>query len=234
MIQVLHVTGQNLDVPVTLEHSFLQDLKCWLSNIDLINGSPITPPASTLFSTTDASKTWRGEVYQGQRTNWRWSALKGTQHINLLEPVSQDCLRMENTTVLAPVNRKGGTRTEKHRTRMSWKCTGQPSRVTPSHPSSFSLLNWAKCLATKHDICWTSLASTALVATPPESRDRSFSPSPEQQTTSDGPSKSPKVTFNVPPITRSRVSNLQGLYQAARRRYRDAPCKLSPLNTENV
>lgn len=57
MIQVLQVTGQNLEVPVTLEHSFLQDLKCWLSNIDLVNGSPITPPASTLFSTTDASKT---------------------------------------------------------------------------------------------------------------------------------------------------------------------------------
>ena len=51
----------------------LDELKWWLLNIDSGNGSPITPPASTLFITTDASKAGWGAVCQGHRTNGCWS-----------------------------------------------------------------------------------------------------------------------------------------------------------------
>ena len=95
-----------------------------MSNINSVNGSPIKPPAPTLFITTDASKTGWGAVCESQRTNGRWSDSERTQHINVLELKAAflalksflknqshkvECLRMDNTTAVAHVNNKGGT-----------------------------------------------------------------------------------------------------------------------------
>ena len=89
MIQALHLSNQNFDVTITLDHDSLEELHWWVSNINSVNGSPIRPPAptllSTLFITTDASKTGWGAVCESQRTNRRWSDSERTQHINVLE-----------------------------------------------------------------------------------------------------------------------------------------------------
>ena len=79
---------------------------------------------TTLFITTDASKTGWGAVCESQRTNGRWSVSERTQHINVLKLKAAFlalksflkkqfhkvvCLRMDNTTAVAHVNNKGGT-----------------------------------------------------------------------------------------------------------------------------
>ena len=61
MIQALHSSNQNFDVTITLDHDSLEELHWWVSNINSVNGSPIRPPAPTLFITTDASKTGRAQ-----------------------------------------------------------------------------------------------------------------------------------------------------------------------------
>ena len=124
MIQALHSGNQNFDVIITLDHDSLEELHWWVSNINSVNGSPIRPPAPTLFITTDASKTGWGAVYESQCTNRRWSDSERTQHINVLELKAAFlalksflknqshkvvCLRMDNTTAVAHVNNKGGT-----------------------------------------------------------------------------------------------------------------------------
>ena len=124
MIQALHSSNQNFDVTITLDHDSLEELHWWVSNINSVNGSPIRPPAPTLFITTDACKTGWGAVCESQRTNGRWSDSEGTQHINVLELKAAFLalkaflknqshkvvyLRMDKTTAVAHVNNKGGT-----------------------------------------------------------------------------------------------------------------------------
>ena len=118
IIQALHSSNQNFDVLIPLDHNSQEELRWWVSNINSVNGSPIRPPAPTLFITTEASKTGCGAVCESQRTNGRWSDSECTQHINVLElkaafPKSQShkvvCLRMDNTTAVARVNNKGDT-----------------------------------------------------------------------------------------------------------------------------
>ena len=125
LIHALHENDQNFDVTVLLDYNSLRELKWWMSNIDSVNGSPITPPLATLCITTDASKTGWGAVCQGQCTNRRWLDNERSQHINVLELKAAFlalksflknqshkvvCLRMDNTTAVAHVNNKGGTR----------------------------------------------------------------------------------------------------------------------------
>ena len=125
LIHALHTAEQNFDVVISLNHKALEELKWWLLNIDSVNDSLIRPPIPTLFVTTDASKTGWGAVFQGQRTNGRWSDDERLQHINILELKAAFlalksffknqshkivCLRMDNTTAIAHVNNKGGTR----------------------------------------------------------------------------------------------------------------------------
>ena len=71
MIQALHASNQNFDVLITLDHDCLEELQWWVSNIDYVNGSPIRPPAPTLFITTDVSKTGCDPVCKSQHTNGR-------------------------------------------------------------------------------------------------------------------------------------------------------------------
>ena len=125
LIHALHENDQNFDVTVLLDYNSLRELKWWMSNIDSVNSSPITPPLATLCITTDASKTGWGAVCQGQCTNGRWLDNERSQHINVLELKAAFlalksflknqshkvvCLRMDNTTAVAHVNNKGGTR----------------------------------------------------------------------------------------------------------------------------
>lgn len=115
LIQALHASDQNFNVTIALDYNSLDDLHWWVSNINSVNGSPIRPPAPTLFITTDASKTGWGAVCESQRTNGHCSDSKRTQHINVLELKAAFlalksflknqshetvCLRMDNTTAV--------------------------------------------------------------------------------------------------------------------------------------
>lgn len=110
---------------ITLDHNPLTELKWWLLDPDSVNGSPITPPAATLFITTDASKTGWGAVCQGHRTNGGWSEDERRLHTNVLELKAAflalksflknqspgvACLKIDNTTAIAHMNNKGSTR----------------------------------------------------------------------------------------------------------------------------
>lgn len=66
----------------------------------------------------------------------------------------------------------------------------------------------------RHNISGTHLASTAMVATPPEPPGRTTSPPPELQTPLEGPSRPSEDSSSVPQTTLSRVSCLRGQYQA--------------------
>ena len=50
MIQALHSSNQNFDATITLDHDSLEELHWWVSNINSVNGSPIRPPAPTLYN----------------------------------------------------------------------------------------------------------------------------------------------------------------------------------------
>ena len=111
MIQALHLSNQNFDVIITLDHDSLEELYWWVSNINYVNGSPIRPPAPTLFITTDPSKTGWGTVCEtgvGQTLELKaaFLALKSSLKNQSYKVV---CLRMVNTTAVAHVNNKGGT-----------------------------------------------------------------------------------------------------------------------------
>ena len=67
MIQALHASDQNFDGIITLDHNPLEELRFGVSNINCVNGSPIRPPAPTLFITTDASKTEWSVICESQR-----------------------------------------------------------------------------------------------------------------------------------------------------------------------
>ena len=123
LIQALHNSNQDFEIPVTLDHNSLGDLNWWLANVDSVNGSAVTPPAPTLFITSDASMEGWGATYQAQRTNGRWSHQERTQNINVLElkaaflPLKSFlkdqahkvvCLRIDNTTALSYLMKVGG------------------------------------------------------------------------------------------------------------------------------
>ena len=101
------------------------ELQLWLHNIAVVNGSTFNPPTPKFHITSDASKAGWGACCQNPTANARWSPLEAKDHINVLELKAaflatktflkhhsniRVCLRMDNTTALAHVNNKGGTR----------------------------------------------------------------------------------------------------------------------------
>ena len=125
LIRSLQVSQHNYETRMSLNSNAQAELHWWYQNVPTINGSPINPPAPDLCITSDASKAGWGAWCQGSTANGRWSPLEAKQHINVLELKAaflatkaflKDrsnmtvCLRMDNTTAVAHVNNKGGTR----------------------------------------------------------------------------------------------------------------------------
>ena len=90
-----------------------------------VNGSTINPPATELSITSDASKAGWGACYQNLTANGCWFPLEARDHISVFELkvaflVTKAFLkdrsnvkvrfRMDNSTAVAHVNNKGGTR----------------------------------------------------------------------------------------------------------------------------
>lgn len=125
LIRGLHLNQESYDASIVLSPSARVDLAWWLKHILSANGSPVHLPPPDVIITTDASKKGWGAVHQSLETNGRWSQPESLQHINYLElkaaflavkaflkgkSHATVSLRLDNTTAIAYVNNKGGTR----------------------------------------------------------------------------------------------------------------------------
>ena len=113
------------DSRITLSQGAQKELDWWLENTPSVNGSPVHLPPPDLLITTDASMKGWGAVHQSFKTNSKWSEQESLQHINYLELKAAFLalksflkgrshltvsLRLDNTTAIAYINNKGGTR----------------------------------------------------------------------------------------------------------------------------
>ena len=111
---------------VSLSQDSLQELQWWKHCLRQYNGKPIVIPHPQLTITSDASTQGWGAHCQFGQTGGRWTQVEGSNHINYLELLAAflalqafardkaDCqimLRLDNTTALAHIKHKGGTRT---------------------------------------------------------------------------------------------------------------------------
>lgn len=125
LIKSLQASQDNYETLMSLNSNAHMELQWWHKNVASVNGSPINPSAPDLYITSDASKAGWGACCQDLTANGRWSPLEAKQHINVLELKAaflaikaflKDCsnitvcLRMDNTSAVAHVNHKGGTR----------------------------------------------------------------------------------------------------------------------------
>ena len=118
-------------LPLIIPSQTHKDLEWWvLESSYCLNGCPIQLPPIDLTVWTNASKQGWGAAYQGISTRDHWSVEEAKCHINVLElqaatlalkafPQSQEPqhpplkhiqLRIDNTTVVAYINKRGGTR----------------------------------------------------------------------------------------------------------------------------
>ncbi|XP_020912356.1 uncharacterized protein LOC110250098, partial [Exaiptasia diaphana] len=124
-IKGLQVNQKSYEALAKLSRDSRQEVSWWLKNIHKVNGSPIHPPSPDVTITTDASKKGWGAVQGCLSTNGKWSEQETKMHINYLELKAaflalqsflkdkshqNVSLRMDNTTAIAYVNNKGGTR----------------------------------------------------------------------------------------------------------------------------
>ena len=125
LIQQVTRNRGSYDGLVTLSPLAQQELQWWISNIHRVNGSPIQPPTAELTITSDASKQGWGATFNQLRTRGSWSAQERLLHINVLELKAAFLaiqtflklqsnivakLKLDNTTAVAYINNKGGTR----------------------------------------------------------------------------------------------------------------------------
>ena len=120
--------GKESDSPLKFPDTHLE---WWVSESRCrLNGCPIQLPPIDLTVWSDASKTHWGAAYQGISTGGHWSVEEAQWHINVLElraatlalkallqsqeaqhpPLKHIHLRIDNTTAVAYINKRGGTR----------------------------------------------------------------------------------------------------------------------------
>ena len=125
LIEGLQMNQGCYDSRIALSRGSKKELDWWLENTPSINNSPVHLPPPDLVITTDASKKGWGAVHQSLKTNGKWSEQESLQHINYLELKAAFLalksflkgkshltvsLRLDNTTAIAYINNKGGTR----------------------------------------------------------------------------------------------------------------------------
>ena len=125
LIKSLQISQDNYETLMSLNSNAQAELRWWHQNVVTVNGSTINPSPPDLYITSDASKAGWGAWCGDLTANGRWLPLEAKQHINVLELKAaylaikaflKDrtnivvCLRMDNTTAVAHVNNKGGTR----------------------------------------------------------------------------------------------------------------------------
>ena len=125
LIRGLQMNRECYDSQITLSQGAQKELDWWLENTPSVNGSPVHLPPRDLLITTDASMKGWGAVHQSFKTNGKWSEQESLQHINYLELKAAFLalksflkgrshltvsLRLDNTTAIAYINNKGGTR----------------------------------------------------------------------------------------------------------------------------
>jgi hypothetical protein len=131
VLQQQHITsvkkyGHKAQIP--LNRGSLDDLLWWMSpEIHQFNKSPLNLPPFDMVIHTDASTQGWGAHCQGVLTGGRWNSQEACHHINILEleaallaiksflpsqPRTPQHIRllMDNSTAVAYVNRRGGTR----------------------------------------------------------------------------------------------------------------------------
>ena len=130
-IACLHKRGHHTksqQVQVSLNSQAMEELQWWTSPLILEhNGTSLHPSPIDMTITTDASTKGWGAVCKGRKTGGRWSSSEANQHINYLELkaaylaiqalVKEETetprhlrLLIDNTTAVAYINKKGGTR----------------------------------------------------------------------------------------------------------------------------
>ncbi|XP_068696744.1 uncharacterized protein [Montipora capricornis] len=125
LIRGLQMNQESYDALIALSPSARVELAWWLRHTLNANGSPVHLPPPDMIITTDASKKGWGAVHQSFQTNGRWSQKESLQHINYLELKASFLalktflkdkshvsvsLQLDNTTAIAYINNKGGTR----------------------------------------------------------------------------------------------------------------------------
>ncbi|KAI8516362.1 hypothetical protein Bbelb_049430 [Branchiostoma belcheri] len=128
LITVLRVTRGHWEQLVPLTESARADLKWWTDHLPRHNSRPILSPAADIVVETDASTAGWGGYSNGVHTGGRWSVEEGQAHINILElraaslTVRAFCRELvskhvkvltDNVTVVAYLNRLGGTRSQR-------------------------------------------------------------------------------------------------------------------------
>ncbi|XP_078660131.1 uncharacterized protein LOC144904859 [Branchiostoma floridae x Branchiostoma belcheri] len=127
LITVLRVTRGHWEQLVPLTESARADLRWWTDHLPRHNSRPILSPAADIVVETDASTAGWGGYSNGVHTGGRWSVEEGQAHINILElraaslTVRAFCKELvskhvkvltDNVTVVAYLNRLGGTRSQ--------------------------------------------------------------------------------------------------------------------------
>ncbi|KAI8499790.1 Phosphatidylinositide phosphatase SAC2 [Branchiostoma belcheri] len=125
---VLRVTRGHWEQLVPLTESARADLRWWTDHLPRHNSRPILSPAAVIVVETDASTAGWGGYSNGVHTGGRWSVEEGQTHINILElraaslTVRAFCRELvskhvkvltDNVTVVAYLNRLGGTRSQR-------------------------------------------------------------------------------------------------------------------------
>ena len=122
--QALAPNPLNYQAIVKISHQAREDLEWWEQHLISWNGRSLISPPTTMTITSDASLQGWGAVCNGERTRGSWSHQEQSLHINCLKLLAATLgiqsfakersgisvvLKIDNTTAVAYINRRGGT-----------------------------------------------------------------------------------------------------------------------------